>query len=95
MWYNEMTAATGKEDPFLSGKVHELLQDLKGLLAAAAQSKVVKAELCMAIQLPLKEYSILKNLPLIAEINHHILSECQNTCSITLSDAEMNMLWNG
>lgn len=93
--YNEMTAATGKEDPYLNGKVHELLEDIKNLLATASQAKSVREELIMALQMLLRNYAILKDLPITTDINQHIMAELKDTCSITLSDAEMNRLWNG
>lgn len=93
--YNEMTAATGKEDPYLTGKVHELLEDVKQLLLTAVQAKTIREELFMALQILLRNYSILKDLPITTEINDHIKLQLKDTCSITLSDAEMNMLWNG
>ena len=93
--YNEMTAATGKEDPYVNGKVHDLLEDVKNLFRTGAKAKIVREELIMALQLLLRDYPIFKDLPLRAEINHHIITECKSICSITLSDAEMNMLWNG
>ena len=95
MSYNEMVAATCKEDPYLNGKVHELLEEVKQLLAAAAQSRTVREELIMALQLLLRNYSILKDLPITTEISEHIIDEVKVICSITLSDAEMTMLWNG
>jgi len=92
---NEMTAATGKEDSHLQGKVHELLEDVKGLCSAAVKAKTVREELMMALQLLLRDYSMLKHLPITTAISEHIIAEAKDTCSITLSDAEMNMLWNG
>jgi hypothetical protein len=93
--YNEITAATGKEDPYINGKVHELLEELKSLLSTAAKAKTVREELIMALQLLLRGYPVFKNLPLREEINQHIITECKVICSITLSEAEMKMLWNG
>ena len=95
MSYNEMTAATGKEDPYLNGKVHDLLEEVKHLLAAVVQARTVREELIMAMQMLLRNYAMLKDLPITTEINQHIVAELKDTCSITLSDAETNMLWNG
>ncbi len=93
--YNEITAATGKEDPYIKGKIQELLKDMKSLLSTAAKAKTVREELIMALQLLLRDYPVFKNLPLMEEINRNILNECKVICSITLSEAEMKMLWNG
>jgi hypothetical protein len=93
--YNEMTAATGKEDPYQDGELHDLLEDIKSLLSTAVKAKTVREELVMALQLLLRDYPVFKNLPLREEINQHILTECKVICSITLSEAEMKMLWNG
>ena len=90
---NEMTGVTGQED--LHGKVHDLLEDVKGLCSAAVKAKTVREELMMALQLLLRDYSMLKHLPITTAISEHIIAEAKDTCSITLSDAEMNMLWNG
>ena len=95
MSFNEKTATTGNEDPFLNQKVHELLEDLKNLLLTAAKAKTIKEELIMALQMLLRNYFPLNDLPIRAEINQHIIIECKVTCSITLSEAELNMLWNG
>jgi hypothetical protein len=93
--YNELTAATGKEDPYLSGKVHDLLEDVKNLLLVGAKVKTIREEIIVALQLLLRNYLVLKDLPITAEINEHIIAEAKGICSITLSDAEMKMLWNG
>jgi len=93
--YNEITAATGKEDPYISGRFHALLEDIKSLLSTAAKAKTVREELVMALQLLLRDFPVFKDLLLREEINQNIITECKAICSITLSDAEMNMLWNG
>jgi hypothetical protein len=90
-----MSGEVGKEDTDTNGKVHELMQEIKDLLATAAKAKTIKEELLMALQMLLRGYPDLKELPIISEINQHIVAECKNICSITLSDAEMKMLWNG
>lgn len=92
---NEWNVSDGKENVQATGKVHELMAALKSLLATAVKAKTIKEELVMALQMLLRDYPDLKELPIVTEINQQIKKDCQNICSITLSDAEIRMLWNG
>ena len=92
---NEITTEKPVDDSHLSQDVYELLYSLKSLLETAAKTKTIKEELVMALQLLLRNYSNLKDLPIKTEINQQIAADAKNICSITLSEAEMKMLWNG
>jgi hypothetical protein len=92
---SESNSSTSKDLHINGTKIHELMADLKSLFISAAKTKTIKEELIMALQMLLREYSALKELQVAEDINHNIMSECQNICSITLSEAEMKMLWNG
>lgn len=93
--HHEMTATTRIENSYMSPEVHELLEELKELLNTSARMKTVKEELVMAIRVLLRGYPDLKDLPVAHDISEHMKAQCQHICSITLSDAEMKMLWNG
>ena len=91
----EITTEKTVINPRLSQDVYELLHSLKSLLETAAKTKTIKEELVMALQLLLRNYSNLKDLPIKTEINQQIAADAKNIFSITLSEAEMKMLWNG
>jgi hypothetical protein len=91
----ETTKRKAADDTVQSQDLTELLNNLTSLLTTAAKAKTIKEELVMALQILLRDYSYLKDLPIKAEINQHVFAEVQNICSITLSEAEMKMLWNG
>ena len=82
-------------DPLKNIGILALQQDLNGLFHTAAQTKPEKEELYTALQMLLQGYRDLKNESQTKQINHQINVLCKNTCSITLSEAELNMLWNG
>lgn len=63
--------------------------------AASAGADCNKTELQYGLQLLLKKYAVLKNSEVQADITKTIISECENNCSIVLSDEEAGMLWNG
>lgn len=63
--------------------------------AASAGNQYNKTELQYGLQLLLKKYAVLKNSEAQAGITKTIISECENNCSIVLSDEEAGMLWNG
>ena len=92
---NEITTEKTVDNPRLSQDVYELLHSLKSLLETAAKTKTIKEELVMALQILLRDYSFLRDLPIKTEINQRVFVEVQDICSITLSEAEMKMLWNG
>jgi len=92
---NKIMTEKPVDDPCLSQDVYELLHGLKSLLETAAKAKTIKEELVMALQILLRNYSYLKDPSIKAEINQRVFVEVQNICSITLSEAEMKMLWNG
>ena len=92
---NEIITERRVEDPRVSQDVYDLLHGLKSLLETAAKTKTIKEELVMALQILLRGYSYLKDQPIKTEINQLIAADAKNICSITLSEAEMKMLWNG
>ena len=75
--------------------VHELLEELKHLFIIASLNNHSKEQLLMSLQLKLRDYKEVKASPLREEISEHIAHESKEQCSIALSDAELNMLWDG
>ncbi|GAB2821253.1 hypothetical protein [Ferruginibacter profundus] len=71
------------------------LKDEVKAFAASAGNQYNKTELQYGLQLLLKKYAVLKNSEMQPDITKTIISECENNCSIVLSDEEAGMLWNG
>jgi hypothetical protein len=71
------------------------LKDEVRAFAASAGNQYNKTELQYGLQLLLKKYAVLKNSEVQTDITKTIISECENNCSIVLSDEEAGMLWNG
>lgn len=74
--------------------VSTLTDEIKAF-AASAGNQYNKTELQYGLQLLLKKYAVLKNSEIKAGITKTIINECENNCSIVLSDEEVGMLWNG
>jgi hypothetical protein len=91
----EINTANEKQDLFSNEKIKLLMQELNSLLMAAVKTKTIREELIMALQMLFRDYSDLKDQPITSELNQLIKNECKNICSITLSDVELKMLWNG
>jgi len=75
--------------------VHDLMEELKQIFLSALKNGYHKEELVMALQILLRDYQQLKQANVYTEINNHIATRCKDICSISLSDDELNMLWNG
>lgn len=82
------------DSPELLSLLHLLQDELKRLFAEANSKRFSKGEVFMALQPLLYHYRQLRGTPLFAEVQKNIIQGCK-TGSITLSDAEWNMLWNG
>jgi hypothetical protein len=89
------TEKEASSDPLRQAGVLALRQELEGLFHTAAQTKPVKAELYMALQMVFRGYPNLKTGAGAKQIQAEVANLCKNTCSITLSEAELKMLWNG
>jgi len=77
----------------LSSLVHDLTHDLKLAIHKAGKQNFKKQELLFSLQMLLKDYEGLKETNFIEAINNLITNECQNSCSIPLSDEDIKMLW--
>lgn len=73
--------------------VHELAQELHHAIQKAGKQNYKKEELIFSLQLLLKGYTELKETNFTQAINDLIAAECQNNCSIPLSEEELKMLW--
>lgn len=88
-----LPAASSSDDISLS-VIHELLEDLKKLFAAASKSKMVKAELVQAIYSKLKTYPHLQDSDLQEDINNHIRIEAKDRCGIEFTSDDIRRLWH-
>ncbi len=87
-------AATSQPYNDIAALGANLTDEIKAF-AASAGNQYNKTELQYGLQLLLKKYVVLKNSEVQADITKTIISECENNCSIVLSDEEAGMLWNG
>lgn len=72
-----------------------LASELRINIRESAARNLVPEELVLSIQILLIKFPTLKGTAFQTEINNLIENTCQKQCSIALSDAELNMLWNG
>jgi len=75
------------------GDVHELMEDLKTIFTNCARKKIMKQELIFAIGNRLQDYKQIKGTKVENEIILHIKNECNEKCSVELSDEELKTLW--
>jgi hypothetical protein len=74
--------------------VDALVERLKNVIADADKRKVLKQEFLDYIQLILKEYPSVQDSPFRSSVSELIVSECNRTESITLTQREAEALWN-
>ena len=74
--------------------VDALVERLKNVIADAAKKKLHKQEFLDYIKLILKEYPSVKDSPFRSSVSELIVSECNKTESITLTQEEAERLWN-
>jgi hypothetical protein len=89
---NEAAAfETTTDDDF--AEVEHLIERLKNLIADASQKKLIPQEFKQYLHLVLEEYPSVKNSPLRSSVNELIVSECEKHGAVTLSEEEVDMLW--
>ena len=74
--------------------VDAFVERLKNVVKEAAQRKLVKIELQGYLSLLLSEYPSIKNSPFRSSVSELIISECNKPDFISLSQAEVEELWN-
>lgn len=85
-----VTEVTAKNDPH--AQVHELMQELKLVFAAAVRDHLQKEQIIEAIGLRLPKYTSLP-LEIKESINQHISNEFSLQLKMKVSAEEMNALW--
>jgi len=72
-----------------------LAADLRQIIREASEKEILHTELKFALRSELKNYQQLKNTAFQKAINNLIQKEGNDFCSVSLSEDELNMLWNG
>jgi hypothetical protein len=90
----EPLATVSSHDEISLSVIHDLLEDLKKVLAVATKTKMVKEELVQAIHVKLKSYPGLQGSDLQEDVSNHIRIETKNICGIALDTSDLKQLWN-
>src|SRR6185295_3769759 len=83
------------DDKILMPLVHDLIQELKGFITGIADRSFIKEEVIMGIQLIIKSYKKLEGSPYQKSINDFLKNECEDYCSIRLSEDDIRRIWIG
>lgn len=81
------------ENPF--DQASALATSLENIIHDAGEREILHAELRTAITSEFRKYKHLKNTAFQVAINNLVKKEGLEQCCISLSDDELNMLWNG
>lgn len=82
---------TSTDDDF--AEVEHLIERLKNVIADAPHKKLIPQEFKQYLHLVLEEYPSVKSSPLRSSVNELIVSECEKHGAVTLSEEEVDMLW--
>lgn len=74
-------------------EVEHLVERLKGVIAEASGKKLIPEEFIQYLELVLREYPNIRNSPYRSSINELITSECEKYGTVTLSEEEIELLW--
>lgn len=74
-------------------EVEHLIERLKAVIADASRRKLIPQEFRQYLRLVLKEYPTIRYSPLRSSINELIISECEKYGTVTLKEAEVELLW--
>ena len=95
-FFSSVQVESSSSNPLdLFSLAHDLLEELKQVFSTALREGYPRQELIVALQVLLRNYKQLKQTDVQAEINNHIETQSKDICSITLSAAEIQRLWNG
>lgn len=83
------------DDNILMPFVHDLIQELKAFIIDISERSYVKEEIIMGIQVIIRNYEKLEGSPYQKSINDFIKSECEERCSIHLSEEDIKRIWKG
>jgi hypothetical protein len=81
-------------DEELFPEVHLLMIKVHQVINNAAATTQEKSDLIHELQLLISNYNHLSETPFRKKINHVITKECIKQCAITMSEEEVNGLWN-
>jgi hypothetical protein len=84
-----------EDDSIVMPLVHDLIQALREFITEIAERSYVKEEIITGIQFIIKGYSKLKGSPYQKSINDFIKNECEDYCSVHLSEEDVKRVWNG
>ncbi|WP_409415802.1 hypothetical protein [Flavobacterium sp. PS2] len=74
--------------------VDTLVEQLKNFIADAKKRKLARQEVLDYIQLFFKQYPSVKDSAFRSAVNELIVTECQTLDAISMSQAEVDSLWN-
>ncbi|OKS85694.1 hypothetical protein [Mucilaginibacter polytrichastri] len=89
---NENYTKAEGDDEF--AEVEHLIGRLNTVIADASQKKADPQEFRQYLQLVLAEYPNVKNSPLRSSVNELIVSECEKYGAVTLTENEVDLLWD-
>lgn len=92
---SQVTSELPVDDKILMPLVHDLIQELKDFIADISQRSYVKEEVIMGIQVIIKNYKKLEGSPYQKSISDFIKNECEDCCSIHLSEDDIKRIWIG
>ena len=80
------------ESEELFGIVYRIQDEVKETITEAAQKSYTKEKVIVELQVLLEKYA-LSATPFKIAVNNFIERQCQNNCSIRLSEEEIQQLW--
>lgn len=83
------------DDKILMPLVHDLINELKGFITGIAERSFIKEEVVIGIQLIVNSYKNLEGSSYQKSINDFIKTECEDYCSIHLSEEDIKRIWIG
>jgi hypothetical protein len=75
--------------------VYDLTEELKGFITDIAERSYIKEEVVTGIQLIINSYKKLEGSSYQKSINDFIKNECEEFCSIHLSEDDIRRIWIG
>ncbi len=90
---NEDKSIIGTDDDEFS-EVEELIFRLKDIIENASKGKYVPKEFKHYLHLLLREYPAIKTSLFRSSVSEFIVSECEKYDAVTLTEEEVDLLWN-
>ena len=89
---NESYTQSEGDDEF--AEVEHLIGRLNTVIADTSKRQAAPQEFKQYLHLVLQEYPNVKNSPLRSSVNELIVSECEKYGAVTLTDDEVDLLWD-